>query len=447
MTTESTMLRRFVSTSRCRYVLLMFCLMMGFSMTAAAQGRDDGSLYSRFGLGELRTFASSQAQAMGGGGAALWSFNYTNFGNPASWSHQVLVRAAAGLRFDGVQTTDANDNSKNLTAGSLNAVQFGVPLQANKLGIGITFEPFSRINYRVQTRDELIIDPTRQDSTIYQINYEGSGGLQQVSAGAGYRVTEGLSVGGSFNLIFGIVEEARRTAFSAPGFTTTNLATSTRMFGITGTFGATYTKNNILGEGDHLSFAASLMLPAKLNGDRALTLGESLNRDTLGTQVEGNIDIPLSARFGAAYYLQNRWTFIVDARYEPWSQFESQLSLPGYTPGDAARFRDRLRFSGGFEFLPAGTNLLDSYLKRVAYRLGFYYDQSYITPLAGSDINSMALTGGLSLPALLAGTRLDVNFEVGTRGTTDQGLVRDRFFGVSATLNVGERWFVKRKLR
>ncbi len=441
------MLRRLVSTSRCRYGLLLLSLMIGSAMPAAAQGRDDGSLYSRFGLGELRTFASSQAQAMGGGGAALWSFNYTNFGNPASWSRQVLVRASAGLRFDGLQTTDANDNSKNLTAGSLNAVQFGVPLQINKVGIGIAFEPFSRVNYRVQTRNELVTDPTRQDSTLYQINYEGSGGLQQVSAGVGYRVTEGLSVGASANLIFGIIEEARRTAFAAAGFTETNLATSTRMFGVTGTLGAIFTKNNLLNEEDNLSLAASVMLPARLNADRALTLGESLNRDTLGTQIEGDIDIPLSVRFGAAYYLENRWTFIVDARYEPWSQFESQLSLPGYTPGDAARFRDRLRFSGGFEFLPAGTNLLDSYLKRVAYRLGFYYDQSYITPLAGSDINAIALTGGLSLPAVLAGTRLDVNFEVGTRGTTDQGLVRDRFYGVSATLNVGERWFVKRKLR
>ena len=83
----------------------------------------------------------------------------------------------------------------------------------------------------------------------------------------------------------------------------------------------------------------------------------------------------------------------------------------------------------------------------IAYRLGFYYDQTYVSPVAGTDINTIALTGGFSLPALLAGTRLDINFEVGTRGTTDGNLVHDRLYGVSATLNIGERWFVKRKLR
>ena len=427
--------------------MLMLGLLLGFSMSAAAQGRDDGSLYSRFGLGELRSFSSSQVQAMGGGGTAMWSFNYTNFGNPAAWSRQVLVRAAAGMRLDGVQTTDADDNSKNLTAGSFNAVQFGVPLKANSLGIGLAFEPYSRTNYRVETLNELVTDPTRQETTVYRLSYEGSGGLQQARIGLGYRVANALSLGASLDFVFGILEESRRTTFASSDFTETNVATSTRLFGVTSTVGAIFSKTSLLTEQDDLSIAASVTLPTSLNGDRALTLGESLNRDTLGTQIEGDIDLPMSVRFGAAYYLQNRWTFVADARYEPWSQFESELSLPGYTPGNVDNFRDRLRFSGGFEFLPAGTNLLESYLKRVAYRLGFYYDQAYVTPVAGTDINAIALTGGLSLPALLAGTRLDINFEVGTRGTTDDNLVRDRFFGVSATLNVGERWFVKRKLR
>ena len=427
--------------------MLMLALLLGFSMSAAAQGRDDGSLYSRFGLGELRSFSSSQVQAMGGGGTAMWSFNYTNFGNPAAWSRQVLVRAAAGMRFDGVQTTDADDNSKNLTAGSFNAVQFGVPLKVNTLGIGLSFEPYSRTNYRVETLNELVTDPTRQETTVYRLSYEGSGGLQQARIGLGYRVANALSLGASLDFVFGILEESRRTTFASTDFSETNLATSTRMFGVTSTLGAIFSKTSLFTEQDDLSIAASVTLPTALNADRALTLGESLNRDTLGAQIEGDIDLPMSMRFGAAYYLQNRWTVVADFRYEPWSQFESDLSLPGYTPGNVDNFRDRLRVSGGVEFLPAGTNLLESYLERVAYRLGFYYDQAYVTPVAGTDINAIALTGGLSLPALLAGTRLDINFEVGTRGTTDDNLVRDRFFGVSATLNVGERWFVKRKLR
>jgi len=421
-------------------------LLFGIPLPATAQSRDDGSLYSRFGLGELRTFTSSQAQAMGGGGLALWSYNYTNAGNPATWGRQLLVRASAGLRFEGLRVTDAGANTKNLTSGSLNAIQFGLPLYTNRLGMGITFEPYSRVNYRVQTLGELITDPTRQDSTLYQITYTGSGGLQQVRAGVGYHVSEALNVGASVDLVFGIIEESRRTIFASTEFSETNVATSTRLFGATGTVGALFSTRGLFGQEDDLSIAGTLTLPLSLSGDRALTLGESLNRDTLGVQVKGTLDVPMSMRFGVAYQTQNRWTLLADVRYEPWSQFDSELSFPGYSTGGTSLFRDRLRVSGGLEVLPGGESLSASYFGRVAYRLGFYYDQAYVAPVSGIDLNTLALTGGFSLPTLLSGTRLDVNVEVGTRGTTDRNLVRDRFFGISATLNIGERWFLKRKL-
>ena len=90
---------------------------------------------------------------------------------------------------------------------------------------------------------------------------------------------------------------------------------------------------------------------------------------------------------------------------------------------------------------------IGSYLSRIAYRLGFYSDNLYISPAVDTKIGIFAITGGLGLPTLFAGTRVDLTFEIGTRGTMDQNLVRDRFIGVSATINVGELWFLRRRLR
>lgn len=441
------MTSRSLSTLLIQGLLLLF-LFFGVAPTASAQSRDDGSLYSRFGLGQLQEFSSSQIQAMGGGGTALWSYNYLNFSNPATWSRQIVTRASLGVRLDGLQTTDAAHNTKELTAGSFNAAQFSFPLMQDKLGIAFSFEPYSRVNYRVQTTGQLISDPVAQDTSSFSINYEGTGGLQQIRGGAGVRIANGVRVGASVDVIFGILEEGQRTTFAdTPGFTETNLATSTRLVGVTGTLGALFTTSNLLRDADDLSVAASLTLPTNLNGNRALTLGESLDRDTLGAQIKGNLDLPLSASIGLAYQTDNRWAFVADALYAPWSDFQSDLSWPGFTPGGTNRFQDRLRLSAGVELLPAGRDQLASYLERVGYRLGFYYDQAYISPVEGIDINMMAVTGGLSLPSLFPGTHLDLNLEVGTRGTTDQNLVRDLFYGVSATLSIGERWFVQRKLR
>lgn len=431
-----------------RFVLLLALLLApALAPTAAAQGRDDGSLYSRFGLGELRTFSSSRIQALGGGGTALWSYNYINLANPGAWSYQGATRAVLGAQVQRLRVSDGNDNSENLTSGDLGALQFSFPLKADHIGVVLAFEPYSRVNYRVQTTGQLIVDPTVSDTAAYRINYEGTGGLQQIRGGLGVRLLDGVRVGASADVRFGIVEEARRTVFDVPSFAQTNLATSTRVVGVTGTAGIVLNRSNLFGESDDLSLAASVTLPTALEANRALTLGESLDRDTLDARIEGSMRLPWAARAGFAYQTESRLAVVADVLYEPWTQFETDLPLPGVARDGDARLRDRLRLSGGFEFLPAGTDQLDPYIRRVAYRLGFYYDQGYVSPIEAVDVNTMALTGGFSLPSLFPGTRLDINLEAGTRGTTDQNLVRDVFVGLSATLNVGERWFVQRKLR
>jgi hypothetical protein len=58
-----------------------------------------------------------------------------------------------------------------------------------------------------------------------------------------------------------------------------------------------------------------------------------------------------------------------------------------------------------------------------------------------------AVTAGFSLPTSLSGTRIDLNLEAGTRGTTDGTLVRDNFYRVALHVNFGERWFQERRLR
>jgi hypothetical protein len=86
-------------------------------------------------------------------------------------------------------------------------------------------------------------------------------------------------------------------------------------------------------------------------------------------------------------------------------------------------------------------------VQRVAYRLGGYYDQAYVAPSDDLSLRTIAVTGGLGLPTAFPGTHLDINFQVGTRGSAEDDFVRDLFVGFSATLNMGERWFRKRKLR
>ena len=168
---------------------------MLLALPVVGQITDDGSVYSRYAVGELRSFSSSRALALGGGGTALWSPEYASFGNPAAWSRHALVHAAAGVRFEGLHSTDTADRSKRLTRGALDALQFGMPLKSEMLGIGISFEPFSRVNYVVTTEGALAIDRHSGIETPYRVRHGGAGGLQRVRAGLGIRLATWLSIG------------------------------------------------------------------------------------------------------------------------------------------------------------------------------------------------------------------------------------------------------------
>ncbi len=452
MTTESAMKDSFYSTARLG-LLVVGVLLCALPATALAQSNGNGSVYSRFGLGELKTLASPQAQALGGGGAGLRSLNYTSFSNPALWSDQVLTRFVMGANYHETNAQNGDGTRSELVAGTLNAVQFSFPIYTRKLGFSVGYHPYSLMNYRVVRRPEepFQFGPEPSDTTSYAVDYEGRGGIQQVSGGLGWRISNALSVGASVDVLFGILEEARETTIG-PGFAPINFTDATRLSGFTGTFGALLTVADLFADDDALSLGGSLMLPATLDGRRVRTLGESLNRDTIGAVVDGSVDLPWRAGAGLTYKPSNTFTIVADGLYAPWSTAESTFDAASSGPslfpvGGGELLSDRWRVSGGVEYLPAGSDASASYFYRTAYRLGGYYEQTYAAPVAGETIDVRAITAGFSLPTRLSGTRLDLDAEVGIRGTTSRNLVRDIFYGVSVNVNIGERWFQERKLR
>ena len=415
-----------------RYGLLI--VLVGMTHTVHSQGRDDGSLYSRYGIGELTSFASSQAQALGGASTSLFSDDYMNFGNPATWSRQTLVRLAVGAQFDRLQARDAFGRSEQLLRGNFNALQVGIPLLAGKLGLGLSYEPYSRSHFRVTTTGTL------EQDLLYEINYEGSGGIHRTRIGFGLQLNSWASVGASADILFGILEEGRRTTFSHADFLETNLVKTTRLAGFSPSVGVALSFD---GENYTIVVGAGGAIPPTLHGTQTYTLGQNLDLDTLGTVQNGNIKLPYRISGGVSFRYQDRWLFIADVEHAPWSTASTTLPFPAFEPD---KLRDRFRYSAGIELIPEANSIQARYLSRTAYRLGFYKDNLYISPVANREIFVTAITGGLGLPTLFPGTRLDLSFEFGTRGTTSANLIRDRFIGVSATLNVGERWFVKRKL-
>lgn len=444
-----------------RFLLLSLLLFAGLAPVHAQSNRNYGTAYSRFGLGQRLSFSSSQAEMMGGASVALRSFTYNGLDNPALWSDLALTQFSVAAQIEGIEAENAEGDRARLSSGSLAGLQFGVPLLVNRLGLTLAFRPFTRVNY-LAVRSGEVTDPDFPEEPLpYQVNFEGDGGLQQARLGLGYRLGPAFSVGASVDVLFGTIDYLQRTEFESTSIGETRIAESTQLSGVSGTVGALFSATGLLGEEDALSLGAALSLPTKLHGERVRTVGFSLDQDTLRTPASGDVTVPLQLVAGVSYVPDERWTLAADVRYEPWSRFESDFAFGGFDPGTACtqfcdQLRDRVRVGGGFQFLPAGTDRSRAYFARTVYRLGGYYDRAFFDagglgaagnlPGEGQAVSTLALTGGLSLPALFPTARFDLGFEIGTRGTTDRGLVRDLFIKASATINFGERWFRERRL-
>jgi hypothetical protein len=108
--------------------------------------------------------------------------------------------------------------------------------------------------------------------------------------------------------------------------------------------------------------------------------------------------------------------------------------------GAAYGIRNSSRFSIGAE--RAGvTAMRATWSEKVSYRVGTTYYQTYYS-LGGENINEWTVTAGLGLP-FSGESRLNIAAEFGTRGTTANGLVKDKIFRMTFSLNISDLWFVR----
>lgn len=423
-----------------RLLLLVAALAAG---SVHAQGQNNyGSTYSLYGVGERGEMISSQGSMLGLSGVATRSI-YTSVSNPALWSDLTVTTFAAGASVTTVRAEDGlSAETSTGSAGDLTTLHLGLPILPGRLGLVVAYGPYSRTNYRSASVDSLLVE---DEQVPYELNLEGAGGLQVVRAGLGGRIGQSLQLGVSGDIVFGTQEILQRTAFGAADYREVRESEATRVRGITGTLGAAFTARSLGSEDDALTVGAALTLPTALDLTRTRTLGESLDRDTLASEVDGSATLPLVVRGGLAYTTGGRWLATVEGLYEPWSGFESTLPMGGFDDArDVDLLQDRVRVGGGLELTPGGRDRRAALLSRTAYRIGGYAERGLYAP-TGSDVTTLALTAGLSVPNRFTGARFDLGLEVGTRGSADDVLVHDTFLKGTFTLNFGERWFVRRR--
>jgi len=397
--------------------------------------------YSIFGIGDISKPGTTYNKSMGGIGIGVKDPKYINYLNPAA----IVERDSISFMADfGVEQKNnyisGNGASSAYNSFNMHHVLISFPLY-KKSAMVIGAVPYSNVGYKFA---ETEMDPVLINE-MGNIQYQkyGTGSINTIFAGASMKLFKNLAVGVEGIYYFGTIDRYSNVVF---GSSSTYRQISTGYDYVVGAFsakaGLQYTQK--LSSNINATLGATYTLKAKLNGD--------LTRYAIASNVAGSLDtiifnktnntqmeIPSETAIGISVRKTDKWMIGADYVRQDWTNTDFTA-----TPGVDFKQGKSSSWKFGFEYTP---NMYDVryYMKRVTFRGGLYYDQSYMN-VSGYQVNSKGITLGVSLPISRWYNSLGLTLDIGQRGTSSNELVKENYvmFGISFALH-DITWFHKVK--
>lgn len=427
------------------YVLLFAAL--AFWRPVSAQ-LNTNSPYSIFGLGNLRSNSFVMNTAMGGSGYGMTSPYHINNLNPASYSFLKLTafEAAAEQNNEWLKSSDQSEYNPH---GGLRYVAFGFPV-AKYWGLSFGIMPYSNVGYYFQKTDSTA-NLGRVDNT-----YQGSGGLNKVYIGNGFKVKIDSSFfiagGVNANYMFGEIYHEQRILFR-------NLTNVFHTWYYDKTFVSDFafdvglqvkkkfctrrsSEGNCEDTGFELGLGVVYGLQANLSS-KLTRLGRTYTgnvgfesiKDTSVNILDSAVQTAIPQTLGVGLTLGNIDKFMVNVDY--------QLQSWGDINASDTALSNSMRLSAGIQYIP-DIEKVNNYLQRVRYRMGVRYQQSYLT-LNNSQIEDFGITFGVGLPFHRTSSTMNFGVVVGQKGTTNNELFKQQYVNFSVGITLNDLWFYKRK--
>lgn len=395
------------------------------------------SPYSRFGLGDLQKNILPHFNAFGGGSTALSDVKSINPSNPATYtsfaSNAFLLSTGGWHQTTKMQNMIADQTVNN---NGFSHLLLGFPL-TKKLGVSCGMIPFSSIGYEMS--DNLVDTINYSHQAI--ANYYGDGGISKIYFGAGYELSEELSVGVNASYLFGGLNRRKELLYDDESFLNSRANSKINLKGFYYQLGLLYKK--ILNKNDKFSIGLTANNNSSIRAKKT-ELVESFEysgvieipKDTFVNSTQwGDVVLPEYISAGIAYNKDKRWLIAVDIRMQDWQDYSMF--------NESDDLASSMQICGGVQYTPE-YNSITKYYKRINYRVG----ASYInTPLQfeGNQINEKSVSFGFGIPVNKSRTRYDFSCVLGQRGTTEDNLIKEQFVRFGLSVSYDGIWFVKRK--
>lgn len=408
-----------------KYILILTF----FSAAVFASG---GSIYSRFGKGDITNIYFARQMAMGGGGASLIGSGNILLYNPASIAGTQFTRVETGFRSRG---TDLSTNSKSVFYYKTVFSGFAIALPIERsYGIAATFGivPVTKVNYAVKQH---VVNPTGDD---YDVTLGGTGGISKLFIGASYRLPFNWILGATYEYYTGKIDYSSKLEFDrASGYKNAEFTNSNGHHGMGASFGLISSNLSSIFRSESISdfrIGGFVNYFARLHTDSIFVAASSvqvakISGGSVVTKIPYKIGVGASIRFKKAYL------FTLDFLYQPWSQYE----IGGIRTSNLTNYS---KYSFGFEHKNKyGRNL--SFWERIAIRAGLSYENTQYH-INGENINQFAVHTGLGFPITFSNS-VDIGFMAGVRGVKSNNLIKEYFYKLSVSFSFGELWFVRQE--
>jgi hypothetical protein len=383
-----------------------------------------GSIYSRFGIGEINPIIGTQALGMGNAGLSIADELNINTGNPAALGNILRTVISADYQFQNLNSSDFSGSSI-LNTGNINSFAVAFPVYApKKMGLSFALLPYSTVGYEQKNNS---------GDTITQA-FSGRGGLTSLQVGLSYQMISNLNIGLSVHYLFGAIYRDQVISFSDATFYGGSYHQTESMHGFGFTLGGLYSGiDKALGwsETSSLNLGASFFSGSSLNLNDQTLRTYSSNQDTIWSPNQ-TTTLPIGFSLGLSW-LKNNIMYAADVDFQNWSNFK----MRGVT---SSTYQNSMNVGVGAEYLPK-KDFIESFWDKVSYKLGGYVHQTYLD-VAGTSINEMFGTAGIGFP-LNYSSRLNVSVQYGIRGTTTSTLVSDKILRLNVSLTASELMFIQ----
>ncbi len=393
------------------------------------------SPYSFYGLGEVKFKGTQDSKSMGGLSVVGDSIQLSLM-NPASYSKLKLTTfAVGGTNSSGKQSTTNETEKAQRT--SFDYLAIGLPL--GKAGIAFGLMPYSAVGYRNENTIE-----TSEDTRYFKS--QGNGYINKVFIGSSYAFSDNLSLGLDVAYHFGDFTNDFTESVTAPDFTqyTTRERNTTQMNGVTYNLGLLYNRKI----SSKLNFTSSVTYSSegKLNSESTRNIATVVYTST-GTELSSDSEdivlpnkqliIPSRLSFGLGLGENKKWLIGTEVSFT-----QNKNLVNRFADNTNVTYENSTRFALGGYYIPKYDSF-SSYLDRIVYRAGFKYENIGLV-INNESIKDYGMNFGIGFP--LGFSKVDLGFEFGKRGTTNNNLIEENYFNFSIGLNLSAKWFERRKI-